>query len=683
MKERLIGPLVFVGVAAAMGLLVLISPSLESSETQARKSAAERVEAARRVLARYNPHAALVLSVMQSASDRGLWPAMEAENVTALARGYSRDFQEIDQVVRDFAGAYERASGVAPEGSRELLLAWGWPESMIEGGFFARGQFGRREAELSNFLDGGRPESTFAELRALGGAPEQQARAVVEALERLRRELSDNAASLDEAEKLLLAAVNEDSECVEGHQLLASVHYLQGQRQRLAALDLRRQAEQLRPEIGRLSSALRRVRAVSEAIEQRRGIDESINEAEQQSAALQQQAADQEEVVTAARVARDDMLAQVAELRAARDRADERYLALTTALAERTQPGDFAQRLRAIREAGAALNEASRRLEETELGTVRHAAFEEDEENGEGRFVPEEAGGALGYEGGLPALQRDVAVAEARYQALRAALDDAQLHVERLRAIRQALAAAIERDRSRSEALSEELRTVIENCEALRGAAQAMEEEALARRIEPCLREAAQGERAQSSRMQEAAGIVGATAPRLEMISGEKWVGAGLLGLAAEARLLAAAIHYQRLADLTSHRAALAPAAESGISGLPTVDELAEEITAERALAAESAYAAAEAFQKAARAEGFWVYQGGMGVALAMLSQLDPNNTEYRDAAVAALKSSLDGRADHPAGVRLGATLRKLEADATVPIPETPDDADIEDDVNG
>ena len=153
---------------------------------------------------------------------------------------------------------------------------------------------------------------------------------------------------------------------------------------------------------------------------------------------------------------------------------------------------------------------------------------------------------------------------------------------------------------------------------------------------------------------------------------------AAIQGLMGETRLLKAAIHFQEYGDLKSHLQAMRQAADAGV---PDVDPAAEQDRLEDALAAaaEAAYAAAEDLQAAIRSESIWVYQANLGVALTLLTQIDPENSEYRQAALSALANCAEGREDHPAVVGLVAMRERLARAETSPGETPPSDAESDD----
>jgi predicted nuclease with TOPRIM domain len=442
---------------------------------------------------------------------------------------------------------------------------------------------------------------------------------------------------------------------VTGHRLLAGVYRQRAVVGRIRALGRRRLAEKLRPRITELEGEIRKVIAQAESIEQHRRIADAVQEMRTEAASVQEQLRKQEKIVSALQAKRDEFAGRVDELRAAKLDAEQGYLDAVDADYDAQAEGAFAAHIRQIQTAGDAMRKAETRFEEAAYG--RLAAPGEETED------PTQLAAARG----LPSVERELAAARARRDGLAGTAEDLQQHIERLEDVRSSLEEQARTDVEQRDALRAELEQTVDECYRLVSEAEAIEEKALTEAVRPCLTSLGAAVRAQNARISDArsagAAAPGAETPRQE-ITRESWITAGLDGLTGEAHMLEAAIHFQQAEDLTSHLQAMRRAVAAGAEEID-LEAIEVQLADAREAAGKAAYAAAEAFEKAIRGDALWVYQANLGTALTMLFQIDPENNEYRTAAIDALRNCTQGREDHPAAVQLVALLEKLERGRT------------------
>ncbi|UCG33694.1 MAG: hypothetical protein JSU68_03480 [Phycisphaerales bacterium] len=667
--------LVVAVVVIGLGTMVfLTTPSLQSS---AAKSAAEAdllAETARRQLSQYQPSLSLVEAFLADAE----WQAAATEfDAEALAEGVEADpekVQQIDQVLRDLNAAYDRGQTRVPEGSLELMLEWGFPQAMIEDAFHFAGESGKRESELRRELNTDLPGPSTPRMRGLGPAPEQQSRVLNEAVARVRQKHQANRRLLDEAASSLNEALAVVSDHVAANRLMALVEYQRAMHRRFEGLGLRGAAERLRPRMTELAGNIRRLLADGDAVRDRRNVEQSLQELTDAADALRSDIEEHQAAV--ARIEQDlNTRRQVVEAkRAEAERLRAAYQQALDAPYDSQDPDAFASHLRAIEEAGRAMSAATAELEAAENGTIEGVQLDQGDDPLDGRYVPE-AGRQPEYVRSLAAISRELATGKARLERMIAAAEDIAVRQEQVLKVRDRIAEELTRNEEKIAAVRDELNGLLAECQGIVADAEAAERTAREDHLTKALRYLGAAQRGSASRISQArtaqSEAGGAPAPYLEQKAQERWLGAGLDALEGEVQLLLAAVNLQEVDDLRSHVQVLAAVAEAGAPGVD-LQATTEQMEEARFAAAEAAYAAAESFNKAMRSDNQWVYQANVGIALSMLSRIDPTNEEYREGALQALRAVTETRADtavtgwaRVATDRLAALLARMVGEAS------------------
>ena len=154
---------------------------------------------------------------------------------------------------------------------------------------------------------------------------------------------------------------------------------------------------------------------------------------------------------------------------------------------------------------------------------------------------------------------------------------------------------------------------------------------------------------------------------------------ASLEALEGEIALLDATIRFHQAQDLRSHRRAFADARQAGL-GKIQIQDLDDELEGARYAALQSAHAAAEKFNLAVRSDPQWVYQANLGVALRLLTQIDPTDDAFRQAAITTLRGCIQGREDQPTAIQLSSMLAALDPSGAAAGGDLSDDGDDADD---
>jgi hypothetical protein len=666
--------LVAVVVVIGLGAVVFFTtPSLQSS---AAKNAAEAdllAETARRQLSEYQPSLSLVEAFLDDAD----WQAAAKDfDTNALTEGVEADpekVQQIDQVLRDLNAAYDRGQTRVPEGSLELMLQWGFPQAMIEDAFQFAGESGKRDGELRREISGNLPMPVTPRMRGLGAAPEQQTRALSEAVARIRQTYLANRKLLDEAASSLNKALAVAPDNVHANRLMAMIEYQLAMHLRFEGLGLRGAAERLRPRLIELAGNIQGLQADADAVRNRRDIDESLQQLTEAADALRSDIDEHRLVV--ARIEQElNARQQVVEAkRAEADRLREAYQQALDAPYDSQNSEAFAAHLHAIEETGRAMSAAEAELEAAENGTVTGVRIEPADDVLDGRYVPE-AGRQPERVRSLAAISRELATEKARLECLIAAAEDIAARQEQLLEVRNHIEEELARNGEKITAARDELKGVLEACQNLVADAAAAEQSAREDHLTKALRYLKAAQRGSASRISEARTAQGEAgrgqAPYLEQRVQERWLTAGLDALEGEVQLLLAAVNLQEANDLRSQLQALTAVAAAGVRDVD-LQATTEQMEGARLAAAEAAYAAAESFNRAMRSDNQWVYEANVGVALAMLSRIDPTNPEYRERAVDALRAVTEARANtavtgwaRVATDRLNALLTSLSAES-------------------
>ena len=79
------------------------------------------------------------------------------------------------------------------------------------------------------------------------------------------------------------------------------------------------------------------------------------------------------------------------------------------------------------------------------------------------------------------------------------------------------------------------------------------------------------------------------------------------------------------------------------------------------------------------RSDPQWVYQANLGVALRLLTQIDPTDDAFRQAAITTLRGCIQGREDQPTAIHLSSMLAALDPSGAAAGGDLPDDGNNDD----
>ena len=445
MKDAAVALLVAVAVLVIGAAVFFTTPSLQSRATRDAAQADLLAETARRQLGRYQPSLALVKAFLPDADWTAATAQPDPEAITRQVQDNARYIEQVDQVLRDLNTAYDAARSSVPQGSRDLMLAWGFPEPLIEDAFHFAGESGKRADQYRQRLRGNLPPTPDPRLSGLGAGPTQQSRALRGALQRVSAQYAANHKLLDDAAGQLNRALRLLPNHVAANRLLAMVEFQRALQNRFEGLGLRRLAERYRPRLVELAATAQALKARADAVHNQRNIQLTLDQLDQPDRQLRARIDRQRDMVSQLQAELTARTQQVEALRAAARQARRDYEDALHASYDPDVPSAFADHLRNLQQAGRTMSAAAAQLEAAEQGTVVGVRLDPPGDLLAGRYLPAPGASQGEYLPGLAAISRQLAIEQTRLERTQAALQDLATRSDQLQQLRTHLAEELER----------------------------------------------------------------------------------------------------------------------------------------------------------------------------------------------------------------------------------------------
>lgn len=614
MKDSFVGIVVAAVALVVFGGLYLVTPTLVSSDVSNAASAERSVAKAERLLDMYTANFATLDAVDVHLTSLDAPANIDAvEDLAAVL--------ESDQLVKDVSTAIRQLGGAAtsgnyrpPAGSVENLQQLGVPQRMVEAWFAAMGGFG--QVDLARHENGLAPIETPGWVAAFGGSPNaSQIKAFRQALVSAR---TRNNKLLDDALAAADAAIGEDPNNSRAQELRGMVFLNKAQlAQREAALKAG-EAQPIRIEVLGLANLIDQLQQAEIDYLERRRLDDSIADAEQQQSEVQNQLAEalllREGIAGELGALQTQVDLALNQLNQARNQLD----ALTDNGFDKARYGSFASYQSAVASASQNWRQKAVNYQVLSEGTV--------DENGKALM-------------GIAPRKRDLKLADEFIKQLTEQAAEAE---DAVRAMHELKAQLDEVSRARLNELERrrsEIQALLDQESRLSAEARAAEEAVMERISPDAMRSFKMAQQAASSRSRRE-GVSQDIAAKLQ---GDTWLNASMLAEQASASLQAASAAVQRIADLHSRRQMVEAIEQAGVGEL-TVAAIDTQIEEARAIAVEATDRALEDAQKAQRIDNEWFYEGLIG-AIHMTAWLaDPDQPERKATAIASFEDAINGR---------------------------------------
>lgn len=604
-------------LVAALGLVgVLAAPAFQSAELAAATQAAEHLERARRLIARYEAGLAL-LPAFGAAAPETLAP----ERLEQLVEANPGFFEQLDQALQAHARAAATGSPAVPEAVRDRLRELGYSDDLIDLTFEAAARIGRARAALEALprAEGALP----VQFTTLGPDPSAQARHLASAADAVLTWRQRNAHLLDDARAELDRALQLRPDSWPANMLRAFVEVLDARSAGVVAIARREHAAAVRRVLDRLLSAHQRLRARIEAHAKADPVAAALQAAHRNSEQLDAALAEARRQLDQARQALARREAELAEARQAAEQAELLYDRALKAPYDSQRPGAFAAHIEAIEQAAARWRQAQRRVRRLEDGDAADA---------------------------LPALadlRRERDVARARYEQLAAAREAIRQQAEGLAAQQAGMQRGVQALRSMADQLLARAGELFDLERRLVAEAQAAEQRAAEDLLPQAVRYFDRADAAARRWVSDAAAVEDPLRrPVAEQRQRDRGWRASSLFARGEALLLKAEMALVAAADARARLPLLRRGAQAGV---PEIDPAAVAVLIDQArqAAREAVAEARKHFDQAAALGLPWIAEGTMAAAWVLEAQIDGRPESWR-LARNALEMLLERHGDSP-----------------------------------